>query len=416
MLLTESVEFHATVAAAITTALLFLFALRAHVRHSGISVQKPKLYGGLSKKMQAIMRRVDLLSACPQIGAPSALQLVLYVVQMMWQEWFCDSQYEFDIELFPVTLAGDSSECFQDVVQVKWLKGRKGSKQRQIPADAPIVLLTPGLNCYAANLPGTAVYTKLLEQPWRIGVYEKRGVGHVGGSTLKAPVFHMFGHPSDLHIVVQQIVSRWPDASLHLMGMSSGNGLTSSYLALHGHEIPNLRSCLLLIGGEDYNSAFMPPRGNWLSRIVFDSFLLAASRERMVRRNEAVLRAYNSKGFEAAMKAKTMQEFYDVCMESFSGYTDREEAERRINPFNGGTNTCMLSFKVPCLVCFTEDDPVAPGGPRSSWVDVVDKCEYAALAIFPTGSHLACYDSWSLSRWVDRLAVEWVQAVQAAQT
>jgi len=278
---------------------------------------------------------------------------------------------------------------------------------------APVVLLTPGLNCYSANLPGTAIYSTLLEQPWRIGVYEKRGVG--GASPrLKAPVFHMFGHPSDLHIVVKQLVQRWPDAPLHLVGMSSGNGLTSSYLALHGAEIPNLRSCLCLIGGEDYNSAFTPPRGNWLSRLVFDRALLEASKALMLRRSLSILRAHNAAALEAALNANTMQEFYDICMVYFSGYNDRDEAERRINPFNGGSNQCMLSFRVPYLVCFCEDDPIAPGGPRDSWLDVASKCEHAAVALFPTGSHLACFDTWRLSRWVDRLAVEWINAVHAA--
>lgn len=115
-----------------------------------------------------------------------------------------------------------------------------------------------------------------------------------------------------------------------------------------------------------------------------------------------------------AMEANTMQEFYDICMQKFSGYKDRAEAERRINAFNNGNNECMLSFSVPYLVCFCEDDPVAPGGPRSSWIDLVGRCENAAVALFPTGSHLACYDTWRLSRWVDRLAVEWIEAVQAS--
>mmetsp|Transcript_6415 Transcript_6415/g.12238 ORF Transcript_6415/g.12238 Transcript_6415/m.12238 type:complete len:439 (+) Transcript_6415:85-1401(+) len=377
------------------------------------SCQAPKLVGGLSPQMKAILSRVPLLSSCPKLNIPSVVQLVIYAMQMMWQEQQYESQYDFDVEVFLVALPGDSTEGFADHVHITWVKGMKGCKQQDLPADAPIVLLTPGLNCYSANLPGTAVYAKLLEQPWRIGVFEKRGVGGQG-SHLKAPVFHMFGHPSDLHIVIKQLVARWPDAPLHLLGMSSGNGLTSSYLALHGHEISNLRSCLLLIGGEDYNSAFVPPKGNWLSRVVFDNALLAASKERMLQRNEPILRAHNGNAYDAAMRAKTMQEFYDICMRHFSGYTDREEAERRINPFNGGTNECMLCFKKPCLVCFTEDDPVAPGGPRKSWMEVIDNCAYAAAALFPTGSHLACYDTWSLSRWVDGLAVEWVNAVHAA--
>lgn len=376
------------------------------------SSQKATVVGGLSQSLQTILQSMPLLASCPIVDLPGILQIIVYAVQMQWQEWRCDSKYEFVVEKFLATLPGESTEGFSDHVQVKWLHGLKGCKERNLPPDAPIVILTPGLNCYAANLPGTAIYAKLLEKPWRVGVYEKRGVGDAG-SRLKAPVFHMFGHTSDLHVVVKEIVARWPDAPLHLLGMSSGNGLSSSYLSIHGPDVPNLKSCLLLIGGEDYNMAFTPPLGNWLTRLVLDKVLLATSKDRMLKRNEAVLRPHNASAFDAGMCAQTGQEFYDICMQNFSGYKNREEAERRINAFSSGKNECMLDYKVPCLVCFTEDDPVAPGGPRSSWVEVIKKCDNAALALFPTGTHLACYDSWSLSRWVDKLAIEWLEAVHS---
>lgn len=393
--------------------------------------QVPKVFGGIGNRMQAILARVPLLRAAPQLQLPSVLQLFLFTVQMIWQERHCDFQYEFEIEAFSVTLPGDSTEGCADRVHVKWLLGRRTNghpggldrkiknrenghtREQDLPPDAPIVLLTPGLNCYTSNLPGTAIYASLLERPWRVGVFEKRGVGGHGAPTLQAPTFHMFGHPSDLHVVVQQVTARWPDAPLHLVGMSSGNGLSASYLALHAQDVPNLQSALLLLGGEDYNAAFMPPRGNWLSRLVFDTVLLPSSKERMLRRNETVLRAHNAQAFEAALAAKTMQKMYDISMEHFSGYADRREAERRINPFFGGSNECMLEYKVPCLVCFAEDDPVAPGGPHSSWLDVISKCGSAVLALYPSGSHLGCYENWKLSRWVDKLALEWIEAVQA---
>jgi len=244
-------------------------------------------------------------------------------------------------------------------------------------------------------------------------VFEKRGVGPPGQRTLKQPVFHFFGHPSDLHAAIKVIVARWPQAPLHLLGMSSGNGLASSYVALHGPEVASLRSCSCLIGGENYNCAFMPTRGNWLSRLVFDTVFLVTCKERFLRRNEEILRSNNPAAYDAGMAAKTLQELYDICMEHFSGYSDRAEGERRINPFHSDTNECMLSFCVPFLVVFTEDDPVAPGGPRSSWLDVMAKCESACVAIYPYGSHLGCYDSLRLTRWVDKLAVQWIDAVEA---
>jgi len=400
-------------------------------RDACIQKQVPQVFGGLANRMQAILARLPLLREAPQLKLSSALQLFLFGVQQSWQEKRCDSEYEFEIEAFSVALPGDSTEGCADCVHVKWLLGRctkdshgklhskkvdaescRNSRQ-DLPADAPIVLLTPGLNCYASNLPGTAIYASLLEQPWRVGVFEKRGVGGHGASTLQSPAFHMFGHPSDLHVAVQQVAARWPDAPLHLVGMSSGNGLSASYVALHGPEVPSLRSVLLLLGGEDYNVAFMPPRANWLTRLLYDTVLLSSSKYRMLQRNETVLRAHNAEAFEAAMAAKTMQNMYDISMEHFSGYANRQEAERRINPFCGGGNECMLEYKVPCLICFAEDDPVAPGGPRSSWVDVISKCDWAALALYPSGSHLGCYENWKLLRWIDRLAVEWIKAVQA---
>lgn len=195
--------------------------------------------------------------------------------------------------------------------------------------------------------------------------------------------------------------------------MSSGNGLASSYVALHGPEVATLRSCLCLIGGENYNCAFAPSRGNWLSRIVFDKVFIAACKYLFLERNEVVLRPHNPVAYNAGMAATSCQELYDICMQHFSGYSDRSEAERRINPFHNDTNECLLSLCVPYLIAYTDDDPVAPGGPRDSWVDVIEKCEMACLALYPNGSHLGCYDSLRLTRWVDKLAVQWIEAVEA---
>jgi len=210
--------------------------------------------------------------------------------------------------------------------------------------------------------------------------------------------------------VILRIQSRWPSAPVHLVGFSSGNGLVGSYMALYGSETTAVRSALLLLGGENYNMAFVPPRGTLLTKLVFDWSLLSATKFRFLQRNEAVLRNHNMEAYDKALAAPTLQEFYDIAMKHFSGYKDHAEAERRINAFSTG-NECMLNFQKPFLVAFTTDDPVAPGGPRESWVRVIEKCEYAALALFPSGSHLGCYDSLRLTRWVDKLMIQWLDAV-----
>lgn len=376
----------------------------------------PRVIGGTSPLLQGILGRMPLLSSCPRapLGVAGAIQMGIFVVQMMLEEIYCKSAYTFEREDVEVTLPGNAlpGGC-PERVAVQWLIGRKGAPRRTLPDDAPIVILCAGLNCYAGNLPGTSAYGALLEKPWRVGVFEKRGVQGDGFKGLKSPAFHMFGHPSDLHVAVKRIELRWPKAPIHVVGMSSGNGLAGSYAVLHGREVPNLKSALLLIGGEEYNMAFAPPLGNLLTWLFYDVVLLASSKSRFIRPSEAVLRKHNSKAVDDALSATTLQEFYDICMQHFSGYKDRAEAERRINPFNGG-NECMLDVCVPFLVCFTEDDPVAPGGPRQCWLDVVKRCENAAVALYPSGSHLACYDSWRGSRWVEKLPVQWIEAVSSS--
>jgi len=397
----------ATLAAASGVALVASLAAAALAAALG-PPRRARLVGGTGPACQAIVQRISILASCPRgpLDWSSVLQLVVFALQITLQEWRFSRQYETEVEAFDV-----QSPC-PGRVSIVWVLGTRGAPARDLPDDAPIALLCPGLNCYAASLPGTSPYSYLLRRPWRVGAFEKRGVGPADGKArrqLRSPVFHLFGHPSDLHAALLRVQARWPRAPIHLVGFSSGNGLVGSYVSLHGRELPSLRSALLLVGGEDYNLAFAPPRRNWLTTLLFDVVLLQATKTRYLFRNEPLLRQRDEDAYRAAQQAGTLQELYDVCMRSFSGYPCAAEAERRINAFSGGCER-LQAVPVPFLVVFTEDDPVAPGGPRPGWVSVLQGCESAMLAIYPCGSHLGCYDSWCLTRWVDRLMVQWIDA------
>lgn len=222
---------------------LFLAAATAACRRVfQVGLQTPRVFGGVNTRMQKILLRIPLLSVCPELKLPSALQLVIYAFQMMWQEWYFDSTYATDVETFPVTLPGDSTEGCADHVRVTWVHGRKGCK-RALPPDAPIILLTPGLNCYSANLPGTAVYAKLLEQPWRIAVFEKRGVG---GKCSNVPESSRFpyvwasirpscGHPTSGSTMAESSVAfawhvEWQRISIQLLGSAWSRSAKSPFL------------------------------------------------------------------------------------------------------------------------------------------------------------------------------------------
>ena len=96
-------------------------------------------------------------------------------------------------------------------------------------------------------------------------------------------------------------------------------------------------------------------------------------------------------------------------MTYFSGYAEKDHADRCINGFVDGNRVCAQTVKVPFLLVYSEDDPVEPDGPSQEWIDCFEKSENAACAIYRCGSHLACYDDFSLkSRWCDRILLEWV--------
>eukprot|EP00929_Paragymnodinium_shiwhaense_P002458 TRINITY_DN102714_c0_g1_i1.p1 TRINITY_DN102714_c0_g1~~TRINITY_DN102714_c0_g1_i1.p1 ORF type:complete len:473 (+),score=88.51 TRINITY_DN102714_c0_g1_i1:80-1498(+) len=388
---------------AAANAALLVAALTAPVEQ-----RKPRLVGGNAALMQALFRKIPLLERCPScpLGLSGFWQVALFAMQIAHQEFRCFKDYKFEVEEIEVELPGDSTPGHRDRVVLRWLQNSPGV---ELTAASPVVLITPGLSCHTANLPGTAIYKYVSERPWRVCVFEKRGVGPADERGLRAPVFSLFGHPSDLDIALRIISERHPEAPIHLVGYSGGNGLVGSWMMLHGDELPNVKDCLLLLGGEDYNLAFKPPKSTLETYMLYDVGLLPVMKERFVSANEKVLREHNKDAYEAILRTKTLQEFYDLSARHFSGYEDPEEAERRLNPFSGH-NRCMLKLKKPFMVIFTEDDPVAPGGPRDEWLEVVSRCDYAAVATFESGSHLACFDSWSGTRWLDDLTIQWLQA------
>lgn len=399
----------------------------------------PLLEGGCSSKMQALLRRVPILhrpERTPLLLLFPTLQLAIFTVQQLFQELASRSRYAWKDEAvlveIPMPVQGDVTEaenCLQDEdgnkEHTEDIKGKIEGMQRviegtrdqvvlswlqrreELPADAPIVLIAPGLNCNKDSLPGTSPYEALLTRRCRVAVYHKRA----RAGLLQAPVFHLFGHPSDFQTALIHVAEKWPQAAIHVVAYSSGNGLVASHAARYAETMPaTVRSILLLVGGAEYNVAFNPPRSNFMSRQLMDG-LAHFTKERLLKVNAKLLKLANPEGFEAAMAATTMQGLYNTCMKHFSGYTGDAApyAEACLNPLADGVRA-FHRIKVPLLWVLTEDDPVMPGGAAADWRQTVQNMPLAALATFRRGSHCACYDSYALSRWADKLMVEWLDA------
>jgi hypothetical protein len=134
----------------------------------------------------------------------------------------------------------------------------------------------------------------------------------------------------------------------------------------------------------------------------------------LVGRHAAVLRTHNPAAFAQVMAARTVEAVYALLIAHFGGYGSASEAESKTNGFLGGNQRLCASLRTRFLHVATDDDPVSPGGPRPDWMDNYATGSHTAAAVFPHGSHLACYDSLDLRvRWIDRLVVEWIDAIEA---
>lgn len=342
----------------------------------------------------------SLIESVPLLQRPMRLpigmwsgfvQLAVFSIQFKLDSWRCP--YAFEREEVDVDLQGR----FHDKVALQWLQ-----RSDTLPDDAPIVLLCPGLCNHERDLPGTNLYHLLLQRKWRTVVYLKRGLA----GPLRAPVLHVFGHPSDLKAAIERIATRYRNAPIHVVCFSSGNGLGGSTSVFHGAQLPSVSSYLLLCGGCDY-SRIAPdhPMRPW-TELLFSRILKPAVQQKLVAPHKATLCKEDAQGYRAVMAAETFQKMHDSMVAHFGGFGGTED---EANGFLGGNARLCRTQRTPFLSVYTEDDPVSPGGPRADWLDHYADSTHAACAVFSKGSHLACYEGldWSV-RWIDRLVLQWI--------
>eukprot|EP00929_Paragymnodinium_shiwhaense_P112494 TRINITY_DN80757_c0_g1_i1.p1 TRINITY_DN80757_c0_g1~~TRINITY_DN80757_c0_g1_i1.p1 ORF type:complete len:405 (+),score=89.38 TRINITY_DN80757_c0_g1_i1:44-1258(+) len=391
---------------AMDSAVIFLLALLVGLLSTWVvwRPRRPQLLGGTAIRASLASKVETLVRPQTFLQPPGLVQLILVALSNIIGSRFC--WFLFTREEIPVRLPGDSALKAVDKVALEWLKHEW---QPNLPKNAPIVFIVPGLANSKESLPGQSLYAALLKKSWRTVVFEKRGVG-TGRGKLRAPVFHIFGHPSDLAEAVGRVVDAYPEAPLHFVSFSAGNGLLGSYFKHYPEQTGGLvRSVLMLKGGEDYNVAFKL-RGTWIEGMVHER-LLTFLKQYFVKSNEEVLKAHNADAFKAALETTNMEDFYALTMRHFSGYEDPDEAERLINGFNGG-NKWMEANTIPLLAVYTEDDHVS-WQRHPEWMETFHNSSHNLAAVFQYGSHCACFEGlFGRSRWLDRLVVEWIEAVE----
>jgi len=202
-------------------------------------------------------------------------------------------------------------------------------------------------------MPGQHTARYALGRGYRCAIIERRGQWQA----LKAARFNIFGDADDLEAAVKKLRSLFPSAPLFLAGISAGSALVVSGLGKFDarRRAGDASAPSFLAAGDLYPGFDIAP-GGCMMRVKppFGSILLSSMKGFFLQPNEEVLRGYDSGAFDAAMAAKTCDEFMDAIA-TFAGYpSGREVFDVYENPVR-----FVESVDTPLLILLSEDDPIS---------------------------------------------------------
>ena len=366
-----------------------------------IKLNKPIIYA--SENMNNIISKLNTVNinmSIPLLLYSSTLQILICLIHTKLSEKYC--KYTFITEYIPVNI--NKYVYYIDYVVLKWLD-IDTHYNNKLNSNSPIVIFLPGLVNNENNLPYNNIYDKLIKNGYRVVVYLKRGMS----CKLISPIVDIFGHPEDLYKTVNIIKSRYPGAPIHIISFSGGNGLNASltnYIYNKNENENFIKSQLLLCGAKDYNHIYTVNK-NFISDIVYNNSLKKGIIDKLIKPNKYVLTKYNINAYNKLLNSKTFQELQDYISLYFSGY-DKDDYDNIVNPCNNDNFYACKNALNPTLVVYTADDPINPEGIKYDWANNSKNSKYNASIVFPHGSHLACYNSLKLDRWIDDLIIEWL--------
>ena len=269
-------------------------------------------------------------------------------------------------------LRGRTSDCGDPDISVEWCKDERGVA---LPVDAPICI-------FLHTITGSAAQTRWLmgqasRRGWRSCVFVRRG--HGGG--LSSPSFNLLGEVADVEAQLAAVRRTYPEALfLGMVGVSAGSGLLISYLGRAGASTPVGAACAICPAW-DVEQAFAAMGSE---QPLAEAAMLKQITATFVKRNEQLLRAWDSTAVDACLAAESLPEM----LAAHAPFAMRAR---------GATGAGYLAahdpladrhgIAVPILLLNAEDDFVC--SIDLAQPDVVAEKAGALLLVTRSGSHVA---------------------------
>jgi predicted alpha/beta-fold hydrolase len=226
-----------------------------------------------------------------------------------------------------------------DFVDLDWLDGRTG---------APLVVLFHGLEGSSRSHYAIALMRAVMERGWHGVVYHYRGCG---GAPNRLPRAYHSGDTAEPEWVMPRIKARFPDAPVHVVGVSLGGNLLLKWLGERGPAASDLVATVaavsapldLMASGDALERGFNP---------FYARAFLATLKPKVV---EMLDRHPGLCNRERLLGARTMREFDDVFTAPVHGFRDTDDYWTRAS-----SKPWLARIAVPTLVVNARNDPFLP--------------------------------------------------------
>ncbi|CAA6663340.1 unnamed protein product [Spirodela intermedia] len=299
-------------------------------------------------------------------------------------------------------------ECIRTIddgsVALDWCCG----DSRLLPADAPVLILLPGLTGGSGDSYVRHMLLKARSKGWRVVVFNSRGCGDSPVTTAQLVWSRGYLFTRDLSEVINHVSSRYPKSKIYAVGWSLGANILVRYLGQLNFSIctkvattvnayPLIAGISqlsylwavslcnpfnLVIADEDFHKGF---------NNVYDKALAGALRRifKSIHSFSMIYCAFHAYPLDMggeyniplAANAQSVRDFDEALTRVSFGFKSVDDYY-----FNSSSSDSIKDVRTPLLCIQAANDPIAPsrGIPR----DEIQANPHCLLIVTPQGGHL----------------------------
>jgi predicted alpha/beta-fold hydrolase len=215
-------------------------------------------------------------------------------------------------------------------------------------AGSPMLVLFHGLEGDSQSHYARALMGECIRRGWRGLVVHFRGCS---GEPNRLPRAYHSGDSDEIDWVLRQVASRWPDAPLHVVGISLGGNALAKWAGERGADAGIVRACVAVSAPFDLEAG-----GESLARgfnLLYTSVFLQTLRPKAL----AKIRLFPGIADPGRIRAsRNLFDFDDAFTAPVHGFAGARDYWRRASakPF-------LQGIQVPMLALNARNDPFQPG-------------------------------------------------------